>query len=156
MPYRGLDEWTAPGARRRRDAADRRRRALLAFWPRRGGRTGFPVAALFLLLALYVVPAVVLDFEGEFLRGAVLAVLMLAFLRLEKLGVDDAPAAGIAAVAAALAALLAAPALDGRGRGGTTSAGRSTAPSARAVDVLAGTTTTARSTGRATGASCCA
>ena len=88
--------------------------ALLAFWPRRDGRTGFPAVALIALVTLYVVPAVVLDFEGEFLRGAVLAVLMVAFLRLEKLGVRDAPAAGVAAVAVALAALLAAPALDGR------------------------------------------
>jgi len=113
VPYRGLDEWThlviGTGGTLLIAVA-----ALLAFWPRRGGRTGYPVAALVVLLALYVIPAVVLDFEGEFVRGAVLAVLMLAFLRLEKLGVYDAPAAGIAAVAAALAALLAAPALDGR------------------------------------------
>ena len=113
VPYRGLDEWTriviGAGGTLLIVVA-----ALIAFWPRRAGRTGHPVAALVALLALYVVPAVVLDFEGEFLRGAVLAVLMVAFLRLEKLRVQDAPAAGIAAVAAALAALLAAPALDGR------------------------------------------
>jgi transglutaminase-like putative cysteine protease len=113
VPYRGLDEWTriviGTGGTMLAVLA-----ALLAFWPRRDGRTGFPAAALIALVTLYVVPAVVLDFEGEFLRGAVLAVLMVAFLRLEKLGVRDAPAAGIAAVAAALAALLAAPLLDGR------------------------------------------
>jgi transglutaminase-like putative cysteine protease len=113
VPYRGLDEWTrvvlGTGGTMLAVVA-----ALLAFWPRRDGRTGFPAAALIALVTLYAVPAVVLDFEGEFLRGAVLAVLMVAFLRLEKLGVRDAPAAGIAAVAAALVALLAAPVLDGR------------------------------------------
>ena len=113
VPYRGLDEWThmvlGIGGT-----------LLIAVSPRcsRSGRAaaGGPATrrALIVLLALYVIPAVVLDFEGEFVRGAVLAVLMVAFLRLEKLGVYDAPAAGIAAVAAALAALLAAPALDGR------------------------------------------
>ncbi len=111
VPYRGLDEWTrlaigAGGALLPVIAA------LLAFWPRRD-RTGFPAAALLALVTLYVVPAVVLNFEGEFLRGALLALLMVAFLRLEKLRMRDAPAAGIVAVAAAAGALLAAPALDG-------------------------------------------
>ena len=77
--------------------------AVLAFWPRSGGRTGFRAAALILLVALYAVPAIVLDFEGEFLRGALLAVLVLAFLRLERLPVGDVPAAGVAAGVAAVA-----------------------------------------------------
>ena len=34
-----------------------------------------------------------LDFEGEFLRGALLAVLVLAFLRLERLRLTEAGAA---------------------------------------------------------------
>jgi protein-glutamine gamma-glutamyltransferase len=113
VPYRGLDEWvrTVIGAGGTLLAVVA---ALLAFWPRRGGRTGFPAAALLALVTLYAVPAVVLNFEGEFLRGALLALLMVAFLRLEKLRVRDAPAAGVAAVAVAIAALLAAPLLDGR------------------------------------------
>jgi protein-glutamine gamma-glutamyltransferase len=113
VPYRGLDEWTRTviGAGGTLLAVVA---ALLAFWPRRGGRTGFPAAALLALVTLYVVPAVVLDFELEFLRGALLALLLLAFLRLEKLRVRDAPAAGIAAIVAAIAALFAAPLLDGR------------------------------------------
>jgi len=88
--------------------------AVLAFWPRSGGRTGFRAAALILLVALYAVPAIVLDFQGEFLRGALLAVLVLAFLRLERLPVGDVPAAGVAVGVAAVLALLAAPLLDGR------------------------------------------
>jgi transglutaminase-like putative cysteine protease len=112
VPYRGVDEWTrlAIGAGGTLLAV---LAALLAFWPRRR-RTGFPAAALLVLVTLYAVPAVVLSVEGEFLRGAVLALLMLAFLRLEKLRVRDAPAAGVVAVAAAIGALIAAPALDGR------------------------------------------
>ncbi|HTE61484.1 MAG TPA: transglutaminaseTgpA domain-containing protein [Solirubrobacteraceae bacterium] len=112
VPYRGLDEWTRTvigiGGTLLAALA-----ALLAFWPRRG-RTGFPAASLLALVTLYVVPAVVLSFELEFLRGALLALLLLAFLRLEKLRVRDAPAAGVVAVIAAIAALSAAPLLDGR------------------------------------------
>jgi transglutaminase-like putative cysteine protease len=112
VPYRGIDEWTrlAIGAGGSLLAVTA---ALLAFWPRRG-RTGFPAPALLALVTLYAVPAVVLDFEGEFLRGALLALLMLAFLRLEKLRVRDAPAAGVIALVAATGALIAAPALDSR------------------------------------------
>jgi protein-glutamine gamma-glutamyltransferase len=112
VPYRGIDEWTAlalgAGGTLLAVLA-----ALLAFWPRRG-RTGFPAAALLALVTLYAVPAVVLSFDGEFLRGALLALLVLAFMRLEKLRMNDAPAAGAVAVAAAIGALVAAPALDGR------------------------------------------
>ena len=108
--------------------------AVLAFWPRRGGRTGFRAAALILLVALYAVPAVVLDFEGEFLRGALLAVLVLAFLRLERLagrrraGRGDRRRRRRGRRAARRAGCS-----TGASRGGTTSAGRSTPPRARAV-----------------------
>ena len=112
VPYRGIDEWTrlvigAGGALLGVLAA------LLAFWPRRD-RTGFPAAALFALVAYYTVPAVALNFEAEFVRGAALALLMLAFLRLEKLRMRDLSAAAAVAAAAAVGALIAAPALDGR------------------------------------------
>ena len=85
--------------------------ALAAFWPRRG-RTGFPLVALILLVTLYAVPAVALDFEGEFLRGALLALLVLAFLRLERLRLTEARGAALLAAGTAIAALIAAPALD--------------------------------------------
>jgi transglutaminase-like putative cysteine protease len=111
VPYRGVDEWTRTviplGGTVLVVAA-----AALAFWPRRGGRTGFPGVALTLLVALYAVPAVSLDFENEFLRGAALALLVLAFLRLEKLRVGDASNAGLVAAGMAVIALLVAPALD--------------------------------------------
>ncbi len=110
VPYRGLDEWIRivipVGGTVLVTAA-----AILAFWPRRN-RIGFPVPALTLLVALYAVPAVSLDFENEFLRGAALALLVLAFLRLEKLQVGDAGNAGLVAAAVAILALMLAPALD--------------------------------------------
>jgi transglutaminase-like putative cysteine protease len=110
VPYRGLDEWTrvsliaggtvlAAGA------------ALLAFWPRRS-ETGFRAAALIVLVGLYATPAVALNFDGEFRRGALLTVLMLAFLRLERVGVRDAPGAAAVTALAAVLALMLAPALD--------------------------------------------
>jgi protein-glutamine gamma-glutamyltransferase len=111
VPYRGLDEWTRTvlglGGTVLLVAA-----AVAAFWPRRRG-TGYPAVALGLLVALYAIPAVALDFENEFLRGAALALLVVAFLRLEKLRVGDAGTAGIVAAGAAVAALMLAPALDG-------------------------------------------
>ena len=112
VPYRGVDEATmlALGVGGALLAAGA---AVLAFWPRRE-RVGYRAAALLLLVSLYATPAVVLDFEGEFLRGAALAVLVLAFLRLERLPVGDVPAAGVAAGVAAVIALAAAPLLDGR------------------------------------------
>jgi transglutaminase-like putative cysteine protease len=110
VPYRGLDEWIRVviplGGTVLATAA-----AIAAFWPRRN-RVGFPGVALTLLVALYVVPAVSLDFENEFLRGAALALLVLAFLRLEKLRVGDAGNAGMVAAAVAILALMLAPALD--------------------------------------------
>ena len=110
VPYRGVDEWTRTviplGGTVLVTAA-----AIAAFWPRRG-RIGFPGLALTLLVALYAVPAVSLDFENEFLRGAALALLVLAFLRLEKLRVGDASNAGLVAAGIAVLALMVAPALD--------------------------------------------
>ena len=110
VPYRGVDEWIRVviplGGTVLVTAA-----AILAFWPRRN-RLGFPAPALTLLVALYAVPAVSLDFENEFLRGAALALLVLAFLRLEKLRVGDAGNAGLVAAAVAIVALMLAPALD--------------------------------------------
>jgi protein-glutamine gamma-glutamyltransferase len=110
VPYRGIDEWTRLviplGGTMLTVLA-----ALIAFWPRRG-RVGFPLVALILLVTLYAVPAVALDFEGEFLRGALLTLLVLAFMRLERLRLTEARGAALLAAGTAIAALIAAPALD--------------------------------------------
>jgi transglutaminase-like putative cysteine protease len=112
VPYRGLDQWTrtviALGGTVLVVAS-----AMLAFWPRRG-RMGFPLAALVALVTLYAVPMVALDFTHEFLRGALLALLVLAFLRLEKLRRADMPAAAGLAALTLLLGLILAPALDAK------------------------------------------
>jgi MYXO-CTERM domain-containing protein len=110
VPYRGLDDWVRTviplgGSALVLFAA------LAAFWPRRTG-FGFPGVALLLLMILYVVPVVALDFDVEFLRGAIFTLLMVAFLRLEKLRRPDSLAAGALAVVATLVALVAAPVLN--------------------------------------------
>ena len=110
VPYRGVDAWTRTviplGGTVLVGVA-----GAVAFWPRRR-RIGFPAVALGLLVALYAIPAVALDFENEFLRGAALALLVVAFLRLEKLRVGDAGNAGMVAAGVAVLALMLAPALD--------------------------------------------
>jgi transglutaminase-like putative cysteine protease len=111
VPFRGLDGWTrmviAAGGTLLVVLG-----VLLAFWPRSGGRLGFRGPALVAFVALYAVPSIALIFDHEFLAGALLVILVVAFLRLERLRLRDAPAAGIAVGVVALAGLLAAPALD--------------------------------------------
>ncbi len=110
VPYRGVDEWTriviGLGGTVLATLA-----AVAAFWPRSRG-LGARHVALVLLVALYAVPAVALDLGAEFLSGALLAVLVVAFLRLERLRINDAAAAGMLAVAVTILGLAAAPALD--------------------------------------------
>ena len=110
VPYRGLDEWVRTVIPLGGGALVLLA-ALLAFWPRRAG-LGRPGAALLVLVVLYVVPVVALDFTAEFLRGAVFTLLTVAFLRLEKLRRPDATAAGALALLATLLALIAAPVLN--------------------------------------------
>jgi protein-glutamine gamma-glutamyltransferase len=111
VPYRGLDDWVRTvlplGA-----SALVLLAALLAFWPRKRGKLGFPGLSLLVLTALFVVPIVALDFTNEFLRGAAFAVLVVAFLRLEKLRRPDGLAAAGLAIAITLLALIAAPLLN--------------------------------------------
>ena len=110
VPYRGLDESTrlviALGGTVLAVTA-----ALLAFWPR-GRELGFRHVALVLLMTLYAVPAVALDLSSEFLSGALLALLVVAYLRLERLQITDAGMAGFLAIAVTFLGLAAAPALD--------------------------------------------
>jgi transglutaminase-like putative cysteine protease len=110
VPYRGIDPWVRfviPLG----GSALALLAALLAFWPRRG-RLGWPYAALIVLIVLYVTPVVALDFPTEFLRGAVFTLLMICFLRLEKLRMPDAGAAGLLTLGAVFLALVAAPLLN--------------------------------------------
>ena len=110
VPYRGLDDWVRTvlplGA-----SALVLLAALLAFWPRRV-KLGFPIVALLPLIALYVVPVVAIGFGVEFLSGAIFTLLVVAFLRLEKLRRPDALGAAALALLATLVALVAAPVLN--------------------------------------------
>jgi len=111
VPYRGTEPWIRTviplGGTVLMTLA-----ALLAFWPRRE-RLGHPYVALIALVVLYVVPAIALDFTAEFLRGALLALLVVAFVRVDKLRLRDAKLAAACAAGVALAGLVVAPALDG-------------------------------------------
>ena len=111
VPYRGAEEWT-------RDvivlggAALIGLGALLAFVPRRDGRFGYPLAAAVALAALYATPIVQRQADRPFASGLAFALLLAAFLWLERVERRSwAPAAGLVALAA-LAGLVTAPALD--------------------------------------------
>jgi transglutaminase-like putative cysteine protease len=110
VPYRGLDEWTRTvlqlGGTMLAVLA-----ALAAFWPRQA-ELGFRHVALVLLMTLYAVPAVALDMTAQFVSGAALFMLVVAYLRLERLQVGDAGAAGLLALAVTILGMMAAPALD--------------------------------------------
>ena len=115
VPYAGPDPWPAIvllagggllllvaaaatfGPRRPRDAARGRALALIA------------------LGSLYAVPAIDAPTSHQFLRGAVFALLLAAFLWLDRLPARRAPAAGAAVLAALALGLALAPSLD-RGR----------------------------------------
>jgi transglutaminase-like putative cysteine protease len=111
IPYRGLDEQLQLiiplGGTILTFVA-----TALAMWPRRGGRFGYTGPALIALVTLYAVPAVSLILGAEFLRGLLLALLVIAFLRLERLRRRDAPAAAAVIGVVGVLALIAAPALD--------------------------------------------
>jgi len=110
VPYRGLDDWVRTVIPLGGSALVALA-AVLAFWPRRS-KLGFPGLALPALLTLYVVPVVALVMEHEFLRGALFTLLMVAFLRLEKLRRTDALTAGALALSATFVAFAAAPILN--------------------------------------------
>jgi transglutaminase-like putative cysteine protease len=110
VPYRGLDSDTrtviALGGTMLAVAA-----ALTAFWPRRNG-LGLHLVALILLVTLYAVPAVALNLSNDFLSGALLSLLAIAYLRLERLRIGDAQAAALLAVGVVILGLAIAPVLD--------------------------------------------
>ena len=111
VPYRGLDDWVRtviPLGGSRARAARRAAGVLAAPRPARlPGRRRCCV-----LIVLYVVPVVALDFTVEFLRGAVFTLLMVAFLRLEKLRRPDSAAAAALAVRGDARGAVAAPLLN--------------------------------------------
>jgi hypothetical protein len=110
VPYQGLDEWVRTtilsGAGALLILA-----AALAFWPR--ARPASPVGAAVALGVCYGVPAVERNFAHPFLSGAVLAILLTAFLwgeRLERRYAGIAVSMGLLALATGL---ILAPKVDG-------------------------------------------
>jgi protein-glutamine gamma-glutamyltransferase len=110
VPYQGIDPWVRTVIPLGGSALVLLA-AALAFWPRKG-RLGHPLAALVVLIVLFVVPIVALDFTVEFIRGAFFTLLMVAFLRLEKLRMPDTGGAAWLMLAILVLGLLAAPALN--------------------------------------------
>jgi transglutaminase-like putative cysteine protease len=112
VPYQGDEVWTRAvlilGG-----AALIGLAALLAFWPRRDGRLGAPVAAAVALGTLYAAPVIQRHADRPFVSGLTFVLLLAVFLWLEHVERRNGGlAAGIVA-AAALAGLAAAPQLDG-------------------------------------------
>ena len=111
-PYSGLDEWTriviVLGGCTLTGLA-----ALLAFAPRRRAAFGSPAAAAVALGVLYTVPVMQHDIHLPYLAGLLFALLLAAFLWLERIERRSAGAAATLIAVAALGGYVAAPGLDG-------------------------------------------
>jgi transglutaminase-like putative cysteine protease len=112
VPYRGLDEWVRiailSGGTALVGLA-----ALLAFWPRRGGGLRSPIPAAVALGVLYAVPIIEHGPDSPYLGGTVFAILLVAFLWLERLRTDQLGIAISCVVLTTVAGALVAPRLDG-------------------------------------------
>ena len=110
VPYSGLNDWThliiKLGGTLLVTLS-----AAIAFWP--GARERARLVALVLLVTLYATPSVEITFGAEYLRGAVLALLVMAFLWLDRVPSAGARIAGVGASLAAVFALALAPVVDG-------------------------------------------
>ncbi len=111
-PYSGLEEWTriviVLGGCVLTAVA-----ALLAFVPRRRGAFGVPIAAALALGLLYTVPVMQHDVDLPYLAGLLFALLLAAFLWLERVERRSAGTAAALVAVAALGGYAVAPGLDG-------------------------------------------
>jgi hypothetical protein len=112
VPYRGIDEWVRT-AILSGGTALLALAALLAFWPRRDGARGYPIAAAVALGTLYAVPIIEHGPDTPFFDGALFCVLLAAFLWLEHVRPDHMGVALTCVVAAAIAGAIIGPRLDG-------------------------------------------
>jgi transglutaminase-like putative cysteine protease len=112
VPYRGIDDWVrisiVSGGTALLGLA-----ALLAFWPRRTGERGYPLAAAVALTTLYAVPIIERGPNSPYLSGMVFCVLLAGFLWLERVRSDQLGVAGACILLVALAAGVIAPRIDG-------------------------------------------
>jgi hypothetical protein len=112
VPYRGLDEWVrmsiVSGGTALLGLA-----ALLAFWPRRGGVRGYPLAAAVALTTLYAVPIIEHGPDSPYFSGMVFCVLLAGFLWLERVRSDQLGIGVACVVLVAIAGAFIAPRVDG-------------------------------------------
>ena len=111
VPYAGVDAWPrivilSGGALLVALAA------AVTFWPVRGRGAPGHAAGATVLCVLYTVPAVDLTTSHQFLRGGAFAVLLAAFLWLERVPRTGASGAAVALGGAVVVGMVAAPALD--------------------------------------------
>jgi protein-glutamine gamma-glutamyltransferase len=112
VPYRGIDDWVRisilSGGTALLALA-----SLLAFWPRRGGGHGYPLAAAVALATLYAVPIIEHGPDSPYFSGTLFCILLAAFLWLERLR-SDQMAVGISCILlTAIAGAIIAPRIDG-------------------------------------------
>jgi hypothetical protein len=112
VPYRGVDEWVRI-AILSGGTALLALAALLAFWPRRSGTLGHPLAAAVALTTLYAVPIIEHGPDSPYLGGTVFCVLLAAFLWLERLRSDQLAVGAACVLATAIIGALIAPRVDG-------------------------------------------
>ena len=111
VPYAGVDAWPRivilSGAALLVALA-----AAVTFWPVRGRGAPGHAAGATLLCVLYAVPAVDLTTSHQFLRGGAFAVLLAAFLWLERVPRSGGAGAAVALGGAVAVGMVVAPALD--------------------------------------------
>jgi protein-glutamine gamma-glutamyltransferase len=112
VPYRGLDEWVRTAILSGGTALVELA-ALLAFWPRRGGGLRSPIPAAVALGALYAVPVIEHNPDSPYFGGAVFAILLAAFLWMERLRTDQLGMAIACVTLTTIAGAIVAPRLDG-------------------------------------------
>jgi transglutaminase-like putative cysteine protease len=112
VPYRGLDEWVRTAILSGGTALVGLA-ALLAFWPRRGGGLRSPLPAAIALSVLYAVPIIEHGPDSPYFGGAVFAILVVAFLWLERLRSDQLGVAVACVLLTTIAGAIIAPRLDG-------------------------------------------
>jgi protein-glutamine gamma-glutamyltransferase len=112
VPYRGLDDWVRI-AMLSEGTLLLGLAAVLAFWPRRGGGLRSPIPAAVALGVLYAVPIVEHNPHSPYFDGAVFAILLVAFLWIERLRTDQLGIALACVAVTTIAGAIVAPRLDG-------------------------------------------
>jgi protein-glutamine gamma-glutamyltransferase len=112
VPYRGLDEWVRT-AILSGGTALLALAALLAFLPRRDGALRSPMPAAVAFGVLYAVPIIEHSPDSPYFGGAIFAILLVAFLWLERLRGDQLGIAIACVLITTIAGAVVAPRLDG-------------------------------------------